>query len=975
MSTDTPAAVLFDKDGIPATAEPAVIIPIGTDGFLMLGRDPGGVARVIAVDVLGGISTSSPVGGATEATLLGVKAGADKIPAFPAQDRTLPAAPFAVRLSNGAAFVSPTTPADTQPVSVSALPLPSGASTESTLAGVKTAVDNLVAHQTDGSQKGVVRGGAKGTTTSADVTSNPIDANTQALHVDGSKVVQPISVGALPLPAGAATETTLASAKTDLDALNTHQTDGTQKSIARGGAKGSTAAADLTSNPVDANTQALHVDGSKVVQPVSGTITANIGTSGSLALDGTLTGGTAKSIARGGTKGATTAGDITGTAEGADHQAMDVQLYHGGVAKDPTAIRTLTSTDVVTAAQGNAAVIASAWPVKITDGTNSPAVKSASTPASATDAAFVVAISPNNIVPISASALPLPTGASTESSLVAQSIVDNAPFTDGTTRIVPSGYVFDETAGTSLTENDVAAARVDSKRAQVFTIEDGTVRGQRQTITAAGAAKVDGSAVVQPVAFNDTAPATLNITAFDTGTTTISGANGQPVYIGTPTAGAAAVFALSAIENVSIETTGIFTGTMVVEVSIDGGTLWVRPNVHQIGTSSYANAFTGAFVGVVNVANATHVRVRGITSWTGTATIVVRETSNSRMVTVGDALPPGTNAIGTVTANIGTAGALALDATLTGGSAKTVARGGAKGTTVAGDITSNPVDANTQALHVDGSKVVQPVSASALPLPSGASTEATLAAQSLVDNAPFTDGTSRVVPAGYIFDETAGATLTENDVGAARVDIKRAVITVIEDGTNRGTRNTVKAPSTPAASADTAQVVAVSPNRLQTYSATTALTGLAMAAAPTDVFTITGSGTKTIRITRVEITGTATLSTTANVFAIKRSTADTAGTSTSPTAVPHASTNAAATATLAAYTANPTVGTSVGPMRTGKVFIPAVGTSAQALVWDFGTRESQAVILIGTTQVLAVNFNGVTVTGGNLDISVEWTEE
>ena len=35
----------------------------------------------------------------------------------------------------------------------------------------------------DGLQKSIVRGGAKGTTTAADVTSTPVDANTQALHV------------------------------------------------------------------------------------------------------------------------------------------------------------------------------------------------------------------------------------------------------------------------------------------------------------------------------------------------------------------------------------------------------------------------------------------------------------------------------------------------------------------------------------------------------------------------------------------------------------------------------------------------------------------------------------------------------------------------------------------------------------------------------------------------------------------------
>jgi hypothetical protein len=67
-------------------------------------------------------------------------------------------------------------------------------------------------------------------------------------------------------------------------------------------------------------------------------------------------------------------------------------------------------------------------------------------------------------------------------------LVDNAGFTDGTTRLNMSGYIFDEVAGTALTENDGAAARIDSKRAQVFTLEDATTRGQRLAIASTGAA-------------------------------------------------------------------------------------------------------------------------------------------------------------------------------------------------------------------------------------------------------------------------------------------------------------------------------------------------------------------------------------------------------------------------------------------------------------------------------------------------------
>jgi hypothetical protein len=100
-----------------------------------------------------------------------------------------------------------------------------------------------------------------------------------------------------------------------------------------------------------------------------------------------------------------------------------------------------------------------------------------------------------------------------------------------------------------------------------------------------------------------------------------------------------------------------------------------------------------------------------------------------------------------------------------------------------------------------------PVSAASLPLPSGAATEASLAAQSLVDNAGFTDGTSRVVPSGHIFDEVAGTALTENDIGASRIDSKRAQVAVFEDAVTRGTRATIKAASTVPTPLDTALVV------------------------------------------------------------------------------------------------------------------------------------------------------------------------
>ena len=59
----------------------------------------------------------------------------------------------------------------------------------------------------------------------------------------------------------------------------------------------------------------------------------------------------------------------------------------------------------------------------------------------------------------------------------------------------------------------------------------------------------------------------------------------------------------------------------------------------------------------------------------------------------------------------------ALDATLTGGTQKAIARGGAKGTTVAADVTSVATDANTQALHtsVTNFPATQAVSIATMP--------------------------------------------------------------------------------------------------------------------------------------------------------------------------------------------------------------------------------------------------------------------
>lgn len=102
------------------------------------------------------------------------------------------------------------------------------------------------------------------------------------------------------------------------------------------------------------------------------------------------------------TRIADAAGNVATIQTNGTQKALDVGINVGGVQIDPRQIRALTATDVVTAAQGTAAVNSGAWPMKITDGTNVSAVKAASTAAAATDPALVVSLSPNSPLPAGA---------------------------------------------------------------------------------------------------------------------------------------------------------------------------------------------------------------------------------------------------------------------------------------------------------------------------------------------------------------------------------------------------------------------------------------------------------------------------------------------------------------------------------------------------------------------------------------------
>lgn len=147
----------------------------------------------------------------------------------------------------------------------------------------------------------------------------------------------------------------------------------------------------------------------------------------------------------------------------------------------------------------------------------------------------------------------------------------------------------------------------------------------------------------------------------------------------------------------------------------------------------------------------------------------------------------------------------------------------------------------------------------------------------------------------------------------------------------------------------------------------------ASAASATDIAILPGNATNTVYVTKVIVSGIETTAGSVLVQLIKRSTANTGGTSVAMTAVPHESTDTPVSAPLTYNTTNPTVGTPIGNVRTKYLPLGSTTVASGDVVWEFGDKGKQ-IILSGVAQGLAVNLNGVTVTGGSFSITFEWIE-
>ena len=284
----------------------------------------------------------------------------------------------------------------TTAVSAASLPLPTGAATAAKQPALGTAG---VASTDVITVQGIASGTPQPISGSVSVTGTP------SVTVSGTAAVSAVS---LPLPTGAATETTLSTLSGKIPASLTVTSarllvdgSGVTQPVSGSVSVSGTAAVSAASLPLPTGAAtaanqpalgtagtpsadvltvqgatsmtALKVDGSGVTQPVSGSVTV----SGTVTASGPLTDTQLRATA------VPVSGTITANA-GTNLNTSALALETGG----------------------NLASLNAKVPSSLT-------VKAASTAAAATDPALVVAVSPNNTVPISAAALPLPSGAST----------------------------------------------------------------------------------------------------------------------------------------------------------------------------------------------------------------------------------------------------------------------------------------------------------------------------------------------------------------------------------------------------------------------------------------------------------------------------------------------------------------------------------------------------------------------------------
>lgn len=197
------------------------------------------------------------------------------------------------------------------------------------------------------------------------------------------------------------------------------------------------------------------------------------------------------------------------------------------------------------------------------------------------------------------------------------------------------------------------------------------------------------------------------------------------------------------------------------------------------------------------------------------------------------------------------------------------------------------------------------------------------------------------------------------------------------------TSGTVNIAADLAASAPVGQMhVNIEGVRASYSAATTATFATSLSAA--DVFSIIGAASRTVRVTRMGLSGVVSAAlpgTYVNIMVVMRSTASSSGTSASVSSVRHDLGQTVASATVVQYTSPPSGGVTAGVIASYYVLAPtSAGASASnpmpfRLEVDFVTRSARAIVLRGTSNELSWFIGTNLATGFFLAAFAEWIEE
>lgn len=181
-------------------------------------------------------------------------------------------------------------------------------------------------------------------------------------------------------------------------------------------------------------------------------------------------------------------------------------------------------------------------------------------------------------------------------------------------------------------------------------------------------------------------------------------------------------------------------------------------------------------------------------------------------------------------------------------------------------------------------------------------------------------------------------------------------------------------------SASVPVVFPIDTNALQTYNVE--VSGYTAYATPTDMICINGSASKIVRVTEMNMRIQSTAAALQTLLFIKRSTASTGGTPTTPTPTPYYSANAAATAVVTSYGSAPSpLGAAVGTLRINQIASATLtaGPGSNSIRANYltgtGAGPNQYVTLNGVAESLCMNYAGAALTSGFTSVyGVEWTE-